>query len=272
MALYEYFPLELADLVRRCTETILTIHVFSDKHLDKNPLEPDPLEIPEADLAICAGDLSNDRYEAYDYITRYVDITKRKVIFVLGNHDYYDYTLEETITFWEESRLVKTGKVILLQDDCVVINGIIFAGATYWTDMNKNDPLTLSQAKENSNDYKRIKGLTPSDTVESHYLSQRYFKSLVQSKQIGAPLVIITHHAPSWKSVLPKHKHLLSSGRYASHDEDIIRKMKPWFWIHGHIHSFSDYYIDQTRIICNPQGRPEDDSHYQPNFTLKLGT
>jgi hypothetical protein len=28
----------------------------------------------------------------------------------------------------------------------------------------------------------------------------------------------------------------------------------PSIWIHGHIHSSNDYYINNTRIISNPRG------------------
>jgi len=65
---------------------------------------------------------------------------------------------------------------------------------------------------------------------------------------------VITHHAPSIKSVPEIYKDDPVTSAYGSNLEELIIRYKPSYWIHGHIHTPTRYKIDQTEIICNPHG------------------
>lgn len=79
-------------------------------------------------------------------------------------------------------------------------------------------------------------------------------KSLRESK--ARFNVVVTHHAPSLKSIKGDYKEDLISAAFASNLKDFILRTHPNLWIHGHIHEPSDYYIGKTRVICNPVGYP----------------
>jgi len=83
--------------------------------------------------------------------------------------------------------------------------------------------------------------------------------------------IVVTHHAPSIKSVSEEHKNDLISAAFASNLEKFIKDLKPDLWLHGHIHEFSDYYIEKTRVICNPKGYPDEKVNgYQENLTIEI--
>jgi Icc-related predicted phosphoesterase len=82
---------------------------------------------------------------------------------------------------------------------------------------------------------------------------------------------VISHHAPSIRSIPDEYHNDLIYASFASNLENFIRETKPDFWIHGHVHEASDYFINQTRIICNPKGYPgEEVKGYLDNFIVEI--
>lgn len=66
--------------------------------------------------------------------------------------------------------------------------------------------------------------------------------------------VVVTHHAPSAKSIAPKLSEELTSAAYASHLDEMIKANNIDVWIDGHVHNSCDYNVGNTRIVCNPRG------------------
>ena len=79
------------------------------------------------------------------------------------------------------------------------------------------------------------------------------FNSLLSAPFPG-PTVIVTHHAPSERSIAPAFQGTPLAPAYASPLDELVRASGAAAWIHGHVHSHSDYRIGQTRILCNPRG------------------
>ncbi len=91
------------------------------------------------------------------------------------------------------------------------------------------------------------------DTFKIHQLSRQWLKeSLENSGELTN--IVITHHAPSIKSVPELYKEDPLSAAYASDLEELITEYKPLYWIHGHIHTPCRYTIGETEVICNPHG------------------
>jgi Icc-related predicted phosphoesterase len=70
--------------------------------------------------------------------------------------------------------------------------------------------------------------------------------------------VVVTHHAPSSKSVPPRYAHDLLTPAFASNLDVLMDGDRTALWIHGHMHDPFDYEICGTRVVCNPRG-------YAPN-------
>lgn len=230
----------------------MKIAIASDLHLEFADLDFDN---PGADVLVLAGDICTlrhldaegklgDRFRAF-----FKRCTSRfpHVLYVLGNHESYNSRVDKS-----EARARDIPGVTFLQDRHIDLDGYRFWGATLWTDFNR-DPIAKQIARGGMNDYKtiRTKGgemrLTPDDTAEWHQTSLKSLKSL-------RPDVVITHHAPSYRSIPDHFKGDVLNPAYASSLDALVLDLKPQLWIHGHIHSHNDYRIGNCRVVSNPRG------------------
>ncbi len=77
------------------------------------------------------------------------------VIYVMGNHEHYHGDF--AITYNELKRkLAHHTNLHILDREVVTFGDITFIGGTLWTDMNKEDPLTLYHIKSMMNDFKVV--------------------------------------------------------------------------------------------------------------------
>jgi len=253
----------------------MKIHYVSDLHLDVSGF----LDLPGGDVLILAGDICEAKslrqefhqtkllertpgtLPCYDFFN-YVVPRYKKVFMVMGNHEHYHGK------FWKtKAELLNMipDNVSLMENQCEVYEGVVFVGATLWTDMNKSDPLTMASMVNYMNDYKVITyhypqynayhKMRPIDTVKMHFESKRYIEDKVK-EHADMPVVVITHMGPTHMSVNEKYKHdPVSNGAYVSDLSNLILdhpQIK--FWVLGHVHDPVDYMVGDTRVLCNPRG------------------
>jgi elongation factor G len=70
------------------------------------------------------------------------------------------------------------------------------------------------------------------------------------------PTVVVTHHAPSRKSIRGAVD--VSDASFASDCEDLMRRYRPELWVHGHVHQRCHYWVGDTQVVCNPRGYASD--------------
>lgn len=77
------------------------------------------------------------------------------VIYVLGNHEHYygdfKYTVNEL-----KRKLGHHKNLHILDREIFELDDVTFIGATLWTDMNKEDPITLHAMKRMMNDFRCV--------------------------------------------------------------------------------------------------------------------
>jgi len=231
------------------------LHIFSDIHAEFAEFEPPKVD---ADVVVIAGDLHVGR-EGRKWIRRY--ISDKPIIYVLGNHEFYRHTFPDLI---DELRRETAGSNIhLLENDAVEIGGFSFLGCTLWSDFRiaGDELLAKAIALRGISDYELItRGarrltLLPDDTANAHRDSLVWLKQQFAGRD-AAKTVIVTHHAPSPKSVPPWHVGSLLNGAFASDLEDFIHKAGVPLWIHGHTHHCVDYSVGRTRVFSNQRGYP----------------
>jgi Icc-related predicted phosphoesterase len=248
----------------------MKIQIISDIHLEFGVRE---FELSKSDLLILAGDIHVGE-EGLLWISERVKHIP--VIYVLGNHEYYKNSYPKLL--YDIKKSAQGSNIHILENDSICIGGITFHGSTLWTDFELfGDPgKAQSECEQKMNDYHLIQRdpsyakLRSIDTYMLHKDSLKWLdKSLTESKsEIN---VVITHHAPSIKSITEKYRNYLISAAFASNLEKFIQRTKPNIWIHGHLHKSSDYYIDQTRVICNPKGYPSETVNgYQDNLIIEI--
>ena len=255
----------------------MNITLVSDLHLDIGGFQ----EMPGGDVLILAGDICEakelgkefhstkalDRkpgslpcHDFFEYeVAKY-----KKVFYVMGNHEHYRGRFDKTKEFLQS---MMPANVTVLENDVVEYEGVMFLGATLWTNLNRGDALTSYHLKHMMNDYKVIQNhyldrnvyhkLTPEHTFKTHVTTMQYFR-LMLSEHRDKPFVVITHHAPSFASVPEyyKHDHLMNGGYASDLSEEILDNENIRVWVHGHMHDPVDYKIGETRVLSNPRGYP----------------
>ncbi len=231
----------------------MKVQVLSDLHQEFGYSE---ISFTGADLVILAGD-TNLGTKGIEWVK--TEIPDKPVLYLLGNHEYYTGYYPRTLRKIEEA--AEGTQIHVLENKAVTFDEVTFHGCTLWTDFSLfGDPVIYGRlCQDRMNDYRMIKRdpmysrLRSIDTYEIHKRSLRWLTdSLTASKT--KQNVVVTHHAPSILSLPEEYKDDPISAAYASNLEALILEFRPQYWIHGHIHTSSDYRIGETRVICNPHG------------------
>jgi len=241
------------------------LRILSDIHLESKMMEIQP-EIDDCyTTLVLAGDImpikchprwSHIRDRLREFMTT---VTKqfKEVIVVLGNHDYYHNEFHAAKKAWKD--LANELGFTVLDRETLIRDDVAIIGATLWTDYNGADPFLMLNAKNYMYDYTVInvdgKGMTSQFIYDHHMADKNFiFSEIYKHKDEGRKVVVVTHHAPSWKSVTARFVGDGGNGYFVNQlDEDIL-DAKPDVWIHGHVHSQHDYAIGDCRVLCNSRG------------------
>jgi Icc-related predicted phosphoesterase len=281
----------------------MKLHIINDLHIDMNPdLAP---VLPGGQVLIIAGDLVEAR-RVKMYADNPNDIVPNvklhdkgkinlwirrefakyeHVIYVMGNHEFYNFTFNKTYAHLKENL---PANVHLLEKQCVEIDGVLFIGATLWTDCHNGDPLTMHAVKYGMNDFDVIRvrrfnddyvRFTVQDAMADHFKAKQYIETILQNPvNSEKKVVVVTHHAPTHMSIDERfvREYLMNGGFYSKLDDLILDNPAIKLWCHGHTHMFKDYMVgDHTRVVCNPRGYicsadKQEYTGWDPNFTIEI--
>ena len=195
----------------------------------------------EVDVVVLAGDI-----DAGATIPTGVELFCRRykhVVYVTGNHEYYHSSPSEV-----HRKLDVLGRRYpnfhWLLNKTVEIEGQRFLGSTLWFP----DCPSVRAVVDRINDPRLIDNFDP-----WAYRQNGYARSFFMTN-VTAGDIVVTHHAPSYRSAAPRFRQSSLGVLFADSHEDLIREAKPALWIHGHMHSSSDYLLGETRVVCNPFG------------------
>jgi Icc-related predicted phosphoesterase len=112
--------------------------------------------------------------------------------------------------------------------------------------------------------------MRPSDTRQLHAQSRKWLEDEIL-KLKGRKAVVVTHHAPSPDSIPPAFNGDGFNPAFASDLWRFIVESGAKLWVHGHLHSPSDYVIGDTRVMANPRGYPTESRHgFQPGLVVEV--
>lgn len=248
--------------------------IASDLHLELGEAwTPPPVDY---DVLVLAGDIDAgtrgfERFRSRD---------GRPLIYVCGNHECYGRSLQATI---DELRALSSYDTYFLENSSVEIDGVRFLGSMLWTDFELHGLAkrreAMAVAAEQMADYSRIfvrkdgpkpVRLTPADTLRLHQESRAWLTCEL-AKPFGGRTVVVTHAAPSLRSIAPRFRVDLISASFASNLETMIEEYQPALWVHGHTHNHADYCIGRTRVIGNPRGYPgERGVGFRPGLVIEV--
>lgn len=256
----------------------MIIAPFSDLHLDCADMFLPEREGDKDAVCVIAGDLGSiyDNPLLHSRILPFLQRAChqfRHVIYVLGNHEHDRGIVQGTIG--ELNKAIDALYIFnlsILEKQSVVVDGVAFIGATMWTSCDNLSPYA-SFYWGGMSDYDLIRygpteklpyvrRLRAEDTWDEWNAAKSYiFGEIEKQRALGNKVCVVTHHAPSNRSIHPDYVGTSTLNMFFSSSMDLdIMDMPPDVWIHGHVHQAFDYPIDSTgqicntRVICNPRG------------------
>lgn len=273
---------------------MIDIYYASDLHLE---FSKGQLKIPEGDVCLLAGDICLPWVHNHKAmtgstrnLTHKVDKRQKKffqecsekfehVYYVLGNHEHYQGEFYKTHDKMREKLDVwACDNIHILENATAMLSDTVaLFGATFWTDVRRADPLIQWDVECELNDYNLIfdddglpiKARLP---ISENSFSRKILTRFLDNLEDGVTPIILSHHAPFWESVPPCYRADNVSYAYANTNIERIFNIDsdlPSYWIHGHIHSESDYRIGGLNVLCHPRGYVGRET--KPNAEYKFG-
>ena len=226
------------------------------------------------------------------------------VIFVPGNHEYdtldYDATdvrLREICQrlgiVWLEREVVTLAELIGPRlVDGTATPALRFIGTTLWSDFDALAP-TEAQAVHLKNpladqlkarakafsaaNFYLKKALTSRDGLpflaeqvrDQALVCQTWLRGAL-SQPFDGITVAVTHFAPSLKSSDPRYGLTPGTAGFCNALDDLLPFAK--LWLHGHLHSPSDYVAGGCHVVANPLGyvRKNEQAGFRPTCVVSL--
>jgi Icc-related predicted phosphoesterase len=260
----------------------MKISYLSDCHLEFLNW-PDFSKETGGDVLLLAGDITTaamlrpnrtdaDVRKHSKYLKKFKKdlIDKYDVVYmVMGNHEHYNSifknTKQELIDGFARHDL---SKIRILDNDSLKIADWTLVGATLWTDFNRADPFTMFTVEKGMNDYRMIGKEDVSDMnyfnrtsnrkIDAQFIYDQHQNSLSYLYEVAKEndkVIVMTHHAPTSKSLNTEHSGNYLDYAYFSNLSGLILDTESIkFWVHGHTHMSVDYQVGQCQVISNQRG------------------
>lgn len=265
-------------------DTMTRVDLCSDLHLE---FCPSP-NLPGGDILLLAGDIfqisllgsqrtdkeaRKARSQAIKFCAN--ELGKyQSVLYVPGNHEFWKSTIDDAVPKLQEFLSEHAPNVILLDNQVTTIAGVTFIGTTLWARsctgtadewlaanaMRDFDRIRTTAVPANTDVMYRLRTGSHSRAfmpADAHRLCEQN-KTFIRdvASQTTNSIVLITHHAPSFKS-----GHGIDENRawmddiYCADLVDICLEYPHIkYAVHGHTHYPEDYLIGATRVLSNPRG------------------
>lgn len=219
--------------------------------------------MPDADVLILAGDIliashldpessKLSPFRLHLYKEWFLQISKQyeHILYVPGNHEHYNGDYHKTVNLLKD---FVPSNVTILDNSFKIIDGLKFVGSTLWTDFNAGNLYARKLATECMPEFTSVKYkgeiFRTGDSMREFLISLDYLNSEIETN-----CVVITHHAPSIKSVNKKFDGNKLNPAFYSDLDYFIKGKEPKLWFHGHMHDNVKYSIGNTLVLCNPRG------------------
>lgn len=247
----------------------MKLYILSDLHLEFGDFAVPRVD---CDAVVIAGDLHVGLRGLEWAASR---LPSCPILYVLGNHEYYGGAIPKLATRIAEAAAALDPRIRVLNKGEIQLGDVVVFGATLWTDfeLHGEPRLAMFDAQDRMTDFNRIRvspryrRLRPADTRAMHGSERRWLAEKLRTHSTRRS-VVVTHHAPSKRS-LPRHlRDDPLAPAYASALDGLVQASGAELWVHGHCHFAVDYRMGETRVISNPRGYLPDD--LSPGFRADL--
>jgi predicted phosphohydrolase len=255
-------------------------HVLSDIHLEKDPPnDQKKLDIRnyftsnEPTVLFLLGDIGNVFTERYKTFMRSCSKNYEHVFIILGNHEFYGNTIDDTISYMREF-CKSYPNIHFLNEDVYDFEelGIRIVGTTLWSHVTEEQ---MSDIRCFIADYRLIQNWSVQNNNAQHQSALEWIKNEIQrSQRDGKKLIIMTHHAPLLKSCHPKQYDSPLSSAFETDLSNLISTNNHIvLWMYGHSHFSDKRTLMNTLVMSNQYGYGgEMDAHkrFDENAVIDL--
>lgn len=236
--------------------------IHAEFHRDLGKSFVDSLDAKDVDVLILAGDVGN-RVAEKEALPLFCQKFKH-VVYVAGNHTYYGHCNVQAIQTMLQQVKQRHKNFHHLENKSVTIDGQRFLGGTLWFPYRPEDHV----AERDQNDFEQISNFRQW-VYRANAKTVLFLYDNVQRSDI-----VVTHYAPSTKSIIPQFANDSRNGFYYTDLEDLIRDRQPQLWVHGHMHTTLHYNIGDTEVVCNPFGyaRQGENREFDPSWSYSTFT
>lgn len=256
----------------------MRIQFASDLHLETTPNQPfSEILKPTAPILVLAGDVSPVEHPIYTSFLRWCSQNWSQVLVTSGNHEYFCQHVARTIPEVDVEIQKITSQfpnVLFLQgSNSIVLNGFRFIGTTLWSKVDtglwENSQL-LQKGDYTHTGFPPGRRTKPADIVSLHMWQKARLESVIAASK--EPVVIVTHHLPSYRLVADTHvKNLLISTYATNLDYMMVPNVR--IWICGHSHTSKQWTAPSgTVCIMNPRGYGGSNLEFNKGAVLDLST
>jgi Calcineurin-like phosphoesterase len=240
----------------------LKLQLLSDLHLETEAFTPQPA--PGAELLVLAGDIDAgwagfERFAGWPV----------PVLFVAGNHEFDGRELDEA---WLALRATaqRLGWTLLERESRVLTDRsgqrIRFVGTIRWSDFDLFGAEQRDRAMRAAAYFMRLmksqRHGRPFDAAgvrEESLACRAWLQTELRQPAQGRwdKTVVITHFAPSLRSLDPRFGKQPGTASFCNADDDLLPLAD--LWLHGHLHCRHDYLVPRagrspTRVISQARG------------------
>jgi Calcineurin-like phosphoesterase len=240
----------------------LKLQLLSDLHLESEAFAPQPA--PGAELLVLAGDIDAgwggfERFAGWPV----------PVLFVAGNHEFDGRELNQA---WPALRASARhlGWTLLERESCVLTDRagqrIRFAGTIRWSDFDlfgaQQRDRSMRAAAYFMTLMKSQRHGQPFDAIgvrEESLACRQWLEAELHQPAQGRwhKTVVITHFAPSLRSLDPRFGTQPGTASFCNADDDLLPLAD--LWLHGHLHCRHDYLVPRadrspTRVVSQARG------------------
>jgi len=264
----------------------MKVSLLSDLHLEARAYDA-RREVLDSDVIILAGDICPGM-RGIEWAISLLHRTKAHIIYIAGNHEFYGHdihhlrkSMREYCTPPKEWIFEEHHRLHFLDDDEVIINGVRFLGATLWTNFllygEENKKNCMIDGAKYLNDFRLIRNgewnFSPEDSIQVHNKSVAWLEQKLKHEPFDGTTVVVSHHAPSFRSVVPRFADDQLSACFASNLDHMFGFSSYWF--HGHMHDSLDYEFNGTRVVCNPRGyaryeQTQENAHFNHALVVEI--
>lgn len=232
---------------------------------------------PSVDVIIFAGDCFVSG-RSYSWLNKML-VEHREtpfIIFVPGNHDYYNNTISEF-----DEHMIKMKEMFpnffFLNNKSLKVDDVVFHGSPLWTTFEAYGPTyeiaCKKQARLCLNDFIMINrkegGITSAEMEFMGKQCQSFLKKSLAINEEGKN-VVITHFPPLIECTNPKYP-VNSLSPYFNNDlTELVKSSDCDLWIYGHNHYNMDFELHGTRFISNQRGYVKHKENVGKEFNPKM--